>query len=178
MADHLRDEELLQRISNGDRTAMKVVYDRYSDPVCRFAMGWLADQFEASDVMHDTMMEVWRFAGRFSGRSSPKTWIFSIAKNKAIDKNRKSGRTINQEADPEVFDEALSPEAMTDAFQDAKRVRACIEKLSPNHRSVIHLAFFDDLTYPEIAALEGAPVGTIKTRIMHAKKLLMRCLSD
>ena len=170
------DRELMRLISNGDQTAMKAIYDRYSGPICGFATSWLSDPFEANDVMQETLMDVWRSADRFDGKSSAKTWIFSIARNKAIDRNRKGKKTITQEADVEISDDAPDPEAIVEAFQDVARVRTCIETLSPNHRSVIHLAFFDDLTYPEVAKLEGKPVGTIKTRIMHAKKLLMRCL--
>ena len=104
--------------------------------------------------------------------------MFSIARNKAIDRNRKGARTILDEPDTEVPDESPQPEEVLSAFQDAKRVRACIETLSPAHKSAIHLAFFEDLTYQEIAELEGRPVGTIKTRIMHAKKMMLRCLSS
>ena len=172
------DQELLRLISNGDQTAMKAIYDRYADSICGFAKGWLSDPFEAADVMQETLMDVWRSADRFDGKSSAKTWIYSIARNKAIDRNRKGKKTISREPDVEISDDAPDPEAIIEAFQDGVRVRACIEKLSPNHRSVIHLAFFEDLTYPEVAKLEGTPVGTIKTRIMHAKKLLMRCLQS
>ena len=104
--------------------------------------------------------------------------MFSIARNKAIDRNRKGARTVLDEPDVETPDEAPQPEEIVSSFQDAGRVRACIETLTPAHKSAIHLAFFEDLTYQEIAELEGRPVGTIKTRIMHAKKILLRCLSD
>lgn len=176
MSQEPTDTDLLERIANGDKAAMRVIYDRHSDALCRFASNWLSDGFEASDIMHETMIEVWRKADRFAGRSSAKSWIFAIARNKAIDRNRKARRMINQDADPEIPDDAPNPQAITEAFQDAKRVRACVDELGPAHRSVIQLAFFEDLSYREVADIEGTPVGTIKTRIMHAKKLLMRCL--
>ena len=55
-------------------------------------------------------------------------------------------------------------------------MRECIARLSDTHRSAIHLAFYGELPYGEIAEIEGVPVGTIKTRILHAKRLLMHCL--
>ena len=176
MAETETDKALLQRVANGDRTALKIIYDRHSEALCRFASNWLSDPFEASDIMHETMIQVWRSAGKFAGRSSVKSWIFAIARNKAIDRNRKSSRMVNQEADPDIPDEAPNPQAMTEAFQDANRVRACVAELGPAHKSVIQMAFFEDLSYREIAEIEGKPVGTIKTRVMHAKKLLLRCL--
>jgi RNA polymerase sigma-70 factor (ECF subfamily) len=178
MQNKEQDKALIARIAKLDRLAMREFYDTYSDAVYRFAKIWLADPFDASDIMHETMMEVWKSAGKFGGRSSVKTWLFSIAKNKSIDRNRKAGRTILKDPDPNVADEAPTPVAALEAFQDAEKVRACVEGLSPTHKVAVHLAFYEDLTYREIADMEGCPVGTIKTRIMHAKKLLMRCLSN
>ena len=66
---------------------------------------------------------------------------------------------------------------MAVAASDAARVRECIGRLSDTHRSAIHLAFWRELPYGEIAEIEGVPVGTVKTRILHAKRLLMHCLA-
>jgi RNA polymerase sigma-70 factor (ECF subfamily) len=172
------DKELLQRVSHGDKAAMRILYDEYAPNLRRFITRWIANENDASDILHDTMLEIWRKADRFQGRSSVKSWMFSIARNKAIDRNRKGARTVLAEPDENIADESPQPDDIVDAFQDAKRVRACIEKLSAVHKAAIHLAFFEGLTYPEIAQIEGCPVGTVKTRIMHAKKLLLRCLSD
>ncbi|MEM7005830.1 MAG: sigma-70 family RNA polymerase sigma factor [Pseudomonadota bacterium] len=157
---------------------MRFLYDRYAPGLRRFVENWLADKNDAADIVHETMLEVWRAADRFEGRSSVKSWMFSIAKNKSIDRNRKGARTVLAEPDKEAPDDAPNPEQVTEAFQDAARVRACVEALSGPHKSAIQLAFFEDLTYKEIAVIEDCPVGTVKTRIMHAKKLLMHCLSQ
>ncbi len=170
------DHDLLQKVATGDRLALRVLYERYSNNIGAFVSRWLGDPSEASDITHETMLEVWRSANRFQGRSSVKTWIFTIARNKAIDRNRKSARTVLKDADPEIEDQSPDPQAVTEAFQNAKQVRICVEKLSPAHKSAIHLAFYQDLSYVEIAEIEKRPVGTVKTRIMHAKKLLMHCL--
>ncbi len=174
--DRPNEEVLLSRVAGGDRAAMKALYERYSDAVYRFAKVWLADPFEAADVMHETMLDVWRTAGRFAGRSSVKSWIFAIARNKAVDRNRKSARVSPGEPDPETPDEGPEPSEVFALAQSAARVRVCIETLSPAHRAVIQMAFFDDLTYAEIAEIENCPVGTVKTRVMHAKQHLLRCL--
>ncbi|MEL7481692.1 MAG: RNA polymerase sigma factor [Pseudomonadota bacterium] len=174
----LSDQQLLEQVARKDKVAMRELYDRYAPGLRRFVENWIADKNDAADVVHETMIEIWRNAGRFAGRSSVKSWVFSIARNKAVDRNRHGARMVLKEADTEQPDDAPNPELTMQAFQDAARVRACIETLSPSHKSAIQLAFFEDLTYQEIAELEGRPVGTIKTRIMHAKKLLMRCLSQ
>lgn len=175
--DERSARQLLQDVGRGDRRAMKSVYETYSDAVYRFAQSWLGDPFEAADVMHETMLEVWRNASAFSGRSAVRTWIFSIARNKAVDHNRRAARTASTEADETVADDAPSPQEITSALQDARRIRACMDTLSPPHRAVIHLTYFEDLPYSEIAEIEDCPVGTVKTRMMHAKQLMLRCLT-
>jgi len=77
---------------------------------------------------------------------------------------------------PDIADDAPDPEALAVAAGEASRVRACLDGLSPAHKNVIRLAFYEDLNYDEISAIEDVAVGTIKTRIFHAKKLLMRSL--
>lgn len=171
------DEAVLARIAAGDRLAMRMLYDRMSSPLYRFLQVRMRDRFEAADVMQETFLEVWRGAARFEGRSSVRTWIYGIARNRAVDRLRRSGRELIAEPDETVADEAPDPEAVAAASSDAARVRACLEGLSDTHRSVIELAFYQELVYREIAEIEGVPTGTVKTRILHAKQLLKRCLA-
>ena len=170
------DAAILQRIAGGDRVAMKLLYDRHSDRLYHFIKVRLHNPFDAADVMQEVFLQVWRTAGRFEGRSAARTWIFGIARHKAQNRLRRSGREVTAEPDVELADEAPDPEALVAAASDAVRLRACIEGLSPPHRSAIHLAFYDELPYSEIAAVENVPLGTVKTRILHAKRLLLRCL--
>lgn len=157
--------------------AMRALYDRHAAGLRRFVERWIANKGDAADVVHDAMLDVWRTADKYTGRASVKSWMFSIARNKAVDRNRKGGRLVYEEPDDQIPDDGATPEQVTQAFQDARRVRACVDGLSPAHKSAVQMAFYEDLTYQEIAEIEGKPVGTIKTRIMHAKKLLMRCLA-
>jgi RNA polymerase sigma-70 factor (ECF subfamily) len=170
------DAALLQRVGTGDRAALKLLYERHSDALFHFLRARLRDPFEAGDVMQEVFLEVWRAAARFEGRSAARTWIFGIARNKAVDRMRRGARTVLAEPDDSLPDEAPDPEALAAAASDAARVRDCLGKLSDTHRSAIHLAFYQELPYAEIAAIEDVPVGTIKTRVMHAKRLLMQCL--
>jgi RNA polymerase sigma-70 factor (ECF subfamily) len=171
------DAGLLERVGAGDKAALKALYERHSDALFRFIRSRLRDPFEAGDVMQEVFLEIWRAASRFEGRSAAKTWIFGIARNKAVDRMRRGARTVLAEPDAALADDAPDPEAVAVAASDAARVRECIGRLSDTHRSAIHLAFYSDLPYGEIAEIEGVPVGTIKTRILHAKRLLMHCLA-
>ena len=171
------DLALVHKIASGDHSAMKHVYELHSGPLFHFVKNWLADPHEASDIVHETMLEVWKRADRFQGRSSLKSWIFSIARNKSIDKNRKSSRLSYTDEMPDMADDEANPMEAMVVSQDAAILKSCIANLSETHRRMIHLAFYEDLSYSEISEIEGCPVGTVKTRILHAKKLLMRDLA-
>lgn len=172
------DIDRLRRISQGDQTAMKEIYDLHSGPLFHFVKSWLSDTHEALDIVHETMLEVWNRAERYQGRSSAKSWIFSIARFKAIDKNRKRSRMVYTDVEPEILDESADPFDSLLISQDIEHIRACVNELSEAHKRVIHLAFYQDMSYKEIAKIEDCPVGTIKTRVLHAKNLLRRALSQ
>ncbi len=167
----------MSQIAGGDRQALAELYRALEKPVYRFLQSKLNDPFESADVLHDVFIEVWRSASKFEGRSKVQTWIMGIAYRKAIDVHRKRGRMTVTDDIPEMADDSPDAVACLTAGQEAEHVRHCIETLKEDHRSAITLAFFQDMAYGEIAEVVGVPEGTIKTRIFHAKKLLMRCLS-
>ncbi|ADM10384.1 putative RNA polymerase sigma factor [Parvularcula bermudensis HTCC2503] len=168
---------LLKRIGGGDRDAMRVLYDTHGPDIHRFIQTRLRDAHEAADALQETMMEIWRRADTFEGRSSARTWMFGIARNKAIDRFRRTGRTVLSEPDETIPDGSPSPDTVLSTLEDARHLRECVERLRPNHRAAIQLAYFRDLPLHEIAEIEACPLGTIKTRLHHAKKLLMHCLA-
>ncbi|MGZ2258767.1 RNA polymerase sigma factor [Roseobacter sp. A03A-229] len=170
------DIDLIKQIGAGDKRAMHAFYLRHNEAVYAFAVSRSGNAELASDCVHDTMLDVWRSAGSFAERSSVKTWLFSIARNKLVDALRKQGKLSYVEEVPEHEDTAPNPEAAAIAAAERARLHRCIEGLSGPQRAAIRLAFLEDLTYPEVAEVEAVPVGTIKTRIYNAKQALMRCL--
>jgi RNA polymerase sigma-70 factor (ECF subfamily) len=169
--------ELMARIAQGDRAALSALYEALEKPVFRFIQSKLNDPFEAADILHDVFIDVWRSAGRFEGRSKVQTWIFGIAYRKVIDIYRKRGKQELRAEFPEQEDETIDTEMCVAASQEAEHVRICLDTLKPEHRDSINLAFYQDMTYREIAEVVGSPEGTIKTRVFHAKNLLLKCLS-
>lgn len=169
--------ELLNRIAEGDKRAFATFYQAMELPIYRFIASKMNDPHEAADIQHDVFMEIWRAAGRFEGRSTVKTWVFGIAYRKTMDHFRKHKKMdLTDEIDDRVDD---SPDAASclAAAEEAAHLKACLSELKPQMRSAVELAFFEDLSYPDIAEIVGVPEGTIKTRVYHAKKLLLRCLS-
>jgi RNA polymerase sigma-70 factor (ECF subfamily) len=167
---------LMRGCARGDRGAFTALYQALERPVFRFIQSKLNDPHEAADILHEVFMDIWRTAQKFEGRSSVKSWVFAVAYRKTMDHFRKTRRVTVTDDLPEQEDD--SPDALTclAAAEEAEHVRHCLGTLSVDHRAAIELAFYEDLSYGEIARVTGAPEGTIKTRVFHAKKLLLHCL--
>lgn len=174
----VEDVALLARVADGDRTALRDLYMAHAVAIMRFVRSRVRDDAEAADIVHDTMLNVWRSAGSFQGRSSVLGWMMSMARNKTVDHIRKHARVTLGAPDENLPDGDPDPEAALGAAQNAARLRNCVEALPERQRAAIHLAFFEDLTYAEIAGIEDVPEGTVKSRIYHAKQLLLRCLAQ
>ncbi len=168
---------LITQVASGDKAAFSALYREFERPVYRFIASKLNDPFEANDILHEVFMEVWRSAGKFEGRSTVKTWLFGIAYRKTMDRFRKSARVSLVDEVPEEVDDTVDTFGDVAAAQEAGHVRFCLDELKAEHRLAVEMAFFEDLSYREIAVATDVPEGTVKTRVFHAKKLLMRCLS-
>ncbi|WP_101759119.1 RNA polymerase sigma factor [Oceanicoccus sp. KOV_DT_Chl] len=173
------DEDLLADMANGKEQAMEQFYQRYSSVVYQFALKTLHNGADAAEVMNEVMLEVWRKADSFSGKSKVKTWLFSITHHKAVDAVRRKSRHDGQEEFQEETHDlpVCSLQDASSGVEDASKVESCMNQLKNAHRQVVYLTFFEGLAYPEIANILDIPAGTVKTRMMHAKKLLMNCLS-
>ncbi|MEL6204907.1 MAG: RNA polymerase sigma factor [Pseudomonadota bacterium] len=156
---------------------MSGLYRELERPLYRFIQSRLNDPHEAADLLHDVFMEVWRSAGRFEGKSKVTTWVFGIAWRRVVDRQRRFAKVDLPGDLPEEADESSDTEGAVLAGQEAAHVRHCLGELSEEHRAAVQLAFFEDMGYRDIAGVMRVPEGTIKTRIFHAKKLLLHCLS-
>ena len=169
---------LLRRIAAGSEQALSEFYQTFHSSVYAFALKLLKDPVDAAEILNIVIMEVWCCAKRFEGRSRVRTWLMGITHHKIIDKLRKRGKHKTEEIDPNIPDENSS--IVLDAIVSAENamfIRRCMEKLSDAHSQVVHLTFFEDLSYPEIAQILNCPLGTVKTRMFHAKQLLKKCLA-
>ncbi len=166
----------LVAMAGGDRTAFAAFYRSLEKPVYRFILSKMNDPHESPTYSTSVFMDVWRSAGKFEGRSTVKTWVFGIAYRKTMDYFRRTSRTDVTDEIAEMVDDRPDGEACLLAAQNAAHVRFCLDELKPGHKAAVEMAFFEDMTYGEIAGAAGVPEGTIKTRIFHAKKLLLHCL--
>lgn len=170
--------ELLQKISAGDESAFADFYRLYETRLYHFIKSKLNDSFEASDILNEVFLDVWRKADTFKGNSKVSTWLFGIAYYKTMDRFRK--KTPELVDDDSLLDIADSaPETITGMInaESAGDVQHCINTLKPAHRAVMELTFFEDMSYREIAEIVDCPENTVKTRMFHAKQAMKRCLT-
>jgi RNA polymerase sigma-70 factor (ECF subfamily) len=170
---------LVRRVARGDVAAFEVVYRRYRLRIAGFA-GRLTQRPDIiEEVVNDTMVVVWQKAGRFRGRSRLSTWILGIAYRITLKRLRESSRRARAEAElpyeaqPSDLEQ---PEALLSRRQGQERIRQALLQLSPNHRAVIELTFFEGLSYREISEIVGCPHNTVKTRMFHARRQLKQVL--
>jgi RNA polymerase sigma-70 factor (ECF subfamily) len=173
------DEMLLERIAEGDRSAMHTLYARHNVRVYRFVLRMLRDSTAAEDLVSQVFLDVWRTAGQFEGRSQVSTWLLSIARFKALTALRqRKHEDIEQDDVMEIADQSETPEAALDRSRTSAILRACIAKLSPAHREIVNLVYYHEKSVEEVASLIGIPASTVKTRMFYARKQLSELLKS
>lgn len=174
------DEALIARIAEGDRQAFELLFTEHGERVFRYAQRLITDVTKAEEVTNDVMLEVWKTAARFEGRSKVSTWILGITRHLALNAvRRKSFDTVDVDDAPGLSDENETTAAMEHDHDALKKgLRAALEQLSTDHRDVVELTFYHGCTYQEIAEIVGCPENTVKTRMYHAKKQLQALLGS
>jgi RNA polymerase sigma-70 factor, ECF subfamily len=182
----LPDDQLVQRMSQGDVDALDVLYDRYARAVFSFAVRIVRDGRIAEEVLQEAFMRSWQQSGRFElNRGNYASWLLSITHNLAIDEVRKSQRRP-QKADMVDITDVLRSEIDTTAnVEEAAEaaelrgvIRNAMDHLPEAQRRVIELAYFEGLSQREIAAFLNEPLGTIKTRMRLGMQKLKDVLSE
>lgn len=159
-------EELLALVSGGDRSAFEAVYDQTASLVYGLTLRVVRDPSIADEVSQEVYLQIWRQAGGFDAtKGSAKSWITTIAHRRAVDAVRRSqsarDRDESSPADSPVRDVA---EAAVDS-DERRRVRTALGELTALQRESIELAFFNGLTYRQVAEHLDTPLGTVKTRM-------------
>jgi RNA polymerase sigma-70 factor, ECF subfamily len=164
---------LIQRIADGDRLAMQVLFARHRTPVYRWLLRLVSHEALAEDLLSDVFLDVWRQAGRFEARSSVSTWLMSIARFKALSaRRRRAEAPLDETIESTVADQADDPEAALQKKNREELLRAALTKLSPDHRAVIDLVYYHSKSVDEVAQTLDVPAATVKTRMFYARKKL------
>jgi RNA polymerase sigma-70 factor (ECF subfamily) len=161
------------RVAQGDRRAIRLLFERYQLIVHRFVLRLVGNSATAEDIVSDVFLDLWRHAAGFQGRAQLSTFILAIARNKAVSAMR--GR-IDQPLEDAMLeaipDPARTAEDTLAARERSAAMRQCLTQLSPAHREIIDLVYYHEKSIEEVAAIIGAPTGTVKTRMFYARKQL------
>ena len=172
-------EVLIARIAKADRLAMEELYGRYRVPVYRFVLRMVRNPTTAEDLNSDVFLDVWRQAGTFEGRSAVSTWIFSIARFKALNVlQRRPMEELDDEKADAIEDQADDPEIALAKKDKAAVLRACLLKLSAEHREIVNLVYYQHKSVEDVAGIVGIPEATVKTRMFYARKKLSELLTE
>lgn len=182
-ADHARQRLVEALVATGeeDRGAFRTLYHLTSAKLFGICLRICGDRQAAEDVLSEVYLTIWKRAGAFEpGRASPITWLATIARNRAIDWRRSAGRAPPARIDdvPEIADDRISAEDSLLVDERAGQLHHCLDELEQRQRDAIRTAFFDGLTYAELAARDSVPLGTMKSWVRRGLIRLKDCLGD
>jgi RNA polymerase sigma-70 factor, ECF subfamily len=173
-------ESLLAQVAMGNRAAFETLYRTTANRLFGICLRVLTQRAEAEDALQDVYTAVWRKAAQFDpAKANATSWLAMIARNKSIDRlrampSRQSRGSL--ELAENVADPGASPPHQVQTSTDRAQLDHCLERLEPRRRSLIRAAFFDGLTYEELAAKIEAPLGSIKSWIRRGLMQLRECL--
>lgn len=173
------DAELLERIARQDRLALRTFFARYHVRLFRYLARLTRNEAMAEELVNEVFLSVWRNAASFQGQSAVSSWVFAIARNRAMSELRKRREdTLDDPDSYDEMDEADTPEETALKVDKAAALRACLDKLSPDHREVIELVYYQEKSVKEVADIVGIPENTVKTRMFHARQKLSLILRE
>jgi RNA polymerase sigma-70 factor, ECF subfamily len=185
------DAALVARMAAGDERALGVLYDRWATTVHTIAYYLLGQADDAEDAVEETFWQAWREAGRYdASRGAVSTWLSTIARSRALDRQRARQRRAEEPLEGVVSSSdgsggiagsrapSTNQQQEAEASERARDVAAALEKLPAEQREVIELAYFGGLSQSEIATRTSLPLGTVKTRARLALEKLRAPLAQ
>ncbi len=187
MVEDPTDQDLVERVQGGDKTAFDLLVRKYQHRVVKLVMRYMRDPADAEDVTQEAFIKAYRALPQFRGESAFYTWLYRIAintaKNAAVARSRSP---VEYDLDLQNSDESYelqarmadhdTPEALAMAEEIRMVVEAAIDSLPEELRTAIVLRELDGQSYEAIAATMACPVGTVRSRIFRAREVIDRRL--
>jgi RNA polymerase sigma-70 factor (ECF subfamily) len=170
---------LLAAVAKGDRAAFERLYAATRAKLYGIVLRILRRRDLADEVMQETYLQIWSSAGQFDpALASPVTWMVAVARNRAIDRIRKTG-DVSAEEEPdalEVAADGADPLAKRDMSEELKRLLACMGRLDEERRRLILFAYYSGCSREQLAAKFDRPADTIRTSLRRALLDIRECL--
>ena len=176
------DADVLAAVDAGDpRAAVRLLMARYGGAVYRFCRQMVGDDALADDVHQQTFVQAFRDLPRFERRSTVRTWLFGIARHRALDAlkiEKRRGRRFPLDEEPGAEETADDPSALERISQAelAAALERCLEELAPAVKSAVLLRYREGFRFEEMAGMAGEKPGTLQARVARALPVLRKCL--
>ena len=174
------DRLLLRVGSDRDRSAFKKLYEHFAPRLKSFLLRIGSDMSAAEEICQESMIMVWRRAETFNPDSAgASTWIFTIARNKRIDKLRKDNRPLPDLHDPSFFQIPVDKsDDILQRVEEEKKIKNALKNLPPEQAKLILSAYYEENSHRKIADETNLPLGTVKSRIRLAINRLRTQLEE
>ena len=181
------DEELIGEVQRDNDEAFDILVGRYKDSLSNFVYRFVGDPDQAQDIVQETLIRVYRSRKSYKPVAKFSTWVFTIATNLAKSHlRRRKLRAIlmvtrnRNEPEPvfEVVDEKAGPDAEVDSAMKEEQIQKALNMLPTKFREVVVFRDIQELSYEEIVAITGLPMGTVKSRINRGRSMLQDMLKS
>ncbi|MFA6571929.1 MAG: RNA polymerase sigma factor [Bacteroidota bacterium] len=177
----ISDEKLIEKIKKGDDAVFQELMRRYTDNVFSFVRRYANNDADAEDIAQDTFFKVWKNINRFKIGKSFKPWLFTIARNTALDHIKKNKAVVFSELDEPsdgmifadfIKDEEPLQDQLFQHTQSANFLNLIRSELHPDYQTILTMRYNEELTFEEIAEMMNKPKNTIRSWHYRALKIL------
>jgi RNA polymerase sigma-70 factor (ECF subfamily) len=180
------DEELMRQFVLGDEHAFSSLADRYAQPIFRFVFSMVRNMDDAEELTQEVFLKVVKAKHTFDPEEAFRPWLFRVARNQCLDALRRKGRSSGEALDVNgvessciiaprqqaIAQQPISPRDEAIRKQEQEQVEQALRSLDEKSREVLHLRFYQGLSYKEIAATLGMPENSVSSALIRAVKKL------
>jgi RNA polymerase sigma-70 factor, ECF subfamily len=170
--------DLIQRVVDGQREAFDEIMRSHEDRVFSVCLRIMSDRDRALDATQETFLTVFRKAGQFKGNSALGTWIYRIAVNTCYDQLRKAKRRRTDPMPDHMDPVDPSAEDAVEAAGLRPEIQEALAAVPTDFRTAVILSDIEGMSFPEVAAVLGIPIGTVKSRIFRGRRILAERLGN
>lgn len=176
MADSdLEDRELIGYLQDGDLDALGILYDRYRHQVYRTALAITHDHVAAEDILQECFLRIYAYADRIDGSRPLSPWLYRVTVNLSYTWSKRHNRvkiSVDEIIDRLTSPSKSAPESTVERQEIKDTIQEAIDRLPFGQKAVVVLHYLNGLSLAEIAEILDCPVGTVKSRLYHARQNL------
>ncbi len=172
----MEDAEIIRQVLAGHHEKFADLIERYQTPLIHFLRRTLGTDEEVFDCAQDAFLAAYRNLSRYSEEHPFRAWLYTIARNKALDLLRKRRREVPLTLDENLVDHQPMPEEVLLAKEQATLLAEVLNELPEHYRQALYLRFHQELSYEEIGLVLDVPVSRVKTYLHRGKEKLRKHL--